>query len=35
VGKDGRIAASYVEADYTRRMEPAEVLAAVRTAAEA
>ncbi len=35
VGKDGRIAVSSMAGDYSRRMEPSEVLAAVRTAAEA
>ena len=33
VDQDRTIAARYVNADYTRRMEPANVLAAVRTAA--
>ena len=33
VGADGRIAARYVNADYTTRMEPGDVLAAVRTVA--
>lgn len=33
VGTDGKIAARYINADYTYRMEPADVLAAVKAAA--
>ncbi len=35
VGQDSKIVAQYVNADYTRRMEPADVLAAVQEAAKA
>jgi peroxiredoxin len=34
VGKDSKISARYVNADHTRRMEPADVLAAVQEAAK-
>ena len=30
IGRDGRVAWSHVDADYTRRAEPADVLSVIR-----